>query len=69
MWLVWALLLVVGVVVWLRERARRRSGKAVRDAFDQQELEAAEEEVRRLDLDQRPDEGWHGDDWGPGAPR
>jgi len=33
------------------------------------ELEAAEEEVRGLDIDQQPDDGWAGDDWGPGAPR
>jgi hypothetical protein len=69
MGLVWVVLLVIGVAVWLRGRSRRRTGRSARDPFDQRELEVAEEEVRRLDLDQKPDEGWQGDDWGPGAPR
>jgi cytochrome c-type biogenesis protein CcmH/NrfF len=69
MWLVWVLLLVIGVSVWLRGRSRRRAGRTTRDTLDQQELEAAEEEVRRLGLDQKPDQGWQGDDWGPGIPR
>jgi len=63
------LLLVLGVAVWLRGRSRRRAGRRARGSFDQRELEAAEEEVRGLDLEQKPDEGWQGDDWGPGAPR
>jgi hypothetical protein len=69
MWLVWVVLLVVGVSLWLRRRWRRPAARTGRDAVDQMELESAEEEVRRLDLDQKPDDGWVGDDWGPGAPR
>lgn len=69
MWLIWVVLLVVGVSLWLRKRWGRRVARTRRDAFDQMELESAEDEVRRLDIDQRPDDGWVGDDWGPGAPR
>jgi len=39
------------------------------DAIDYEELERAEDEVRDLGADARPDEGFEGDDWGPGAPR
>jgi len=69
MWLVWAVLLVVAVSLWLRRRSRRPHVPTRRDPYDQMELEAAEEEVRGLDIDQQPDDGWAGDDWGPGAPR
>ena len=69
MWLIWAVLLVVGVSLWLRRRSRRPAARATRDPYDQMELESAEDEVRRLDVDQNPDDGWVGDDWGPGAPR
>lgn len=69
MWLIWAVLLVVGVGLWLRRRSRRPAARTARDPYDQMELESAEEEVRRLDVDQSPDDGWVGDDWGPGAPR
>jgi len=31
------------------------------------ELEAAEQEVRELESGRRPEEGFEGDDWGPGA--
>jgi hypothetical protein len=39
------------------------------DGIDHEELEAAEREVRDLESRQRPDEGFAGDDWGPGASR
>lgn len=66
------LLLVVFVVaflVWLispgaRERATPDDPI---EPVDQAELEAAEREVQDLDLHQRPEEGFEGDDWGPGA--
>ena len=39
------------------------------DAIDYEELERAEEEVRDLDVNARPEDGFEGDDWGPGAPQ
>jgi hypothetical protein len=38
------------------------------DAIDYEELRRAEEEVRDLDVNARPEDGFEGDDWGPGAP-
>ena len=37
------------------------------DGIDREELEAAEHEVRELESRQRPEDGFEGDDWGPGA--
>ena len=37
------------------------------DAIDYEELRRAEEEVRDLDVNTRPEDGFEGDDWGPGA--
>jgi hypothetical protein len=37
------------------------------EPVDAAELEAAEREVRDLDVNQRPEDGFEGDDWGPGA--
>lgn len=47
----------------------RASGRAneENDAIDYEELERAEREVRDLDVDARPEDGFVGDDWGPGA--
>jgi hypothetical protein len=39
------------------------------DAIDYEELERAEDEVRDLGAEARPEDGFEGDDWGPGAPR
>jgi len=39
------------------------------EPIDAAELEAAEREVRDLDVHQRPEDGFEGDDWGPGAGR
>jgi hypothetical protein len=39
------------------------------DAIDYEELRRAEEEVRDLGVDARPEDGFEGDDWGPGTPR
>jgi hypothetical protein len=65
-----ALALVVALIFWLR-RDRRYPGPRLHgdDGIDQEELERAEREVRELDQRQRPDEGFMGDDWGPGAAR
>jgi hypothetical protein len=47
----------------------RTRGRADDDAIDYEELRRAEEEVRDLDVNARPEDGFEGDDWGPGAPR
>jgi hypothetical protein len=39
------------------------------DGIDWEEMHRAEEEVRDLGADARPEDGFEGDDWGPGAPR
>jgi hypothetical protein len=61
---------LIALVLWLR---RDRSYPGPRliddDGIDRAELEAAEREVRDLDRGARPEEGFPGDDWGPGASR
>ena len=37
------------------------------DEIDYEELERAEREVKDLDVGTRPEDGFEGDDWGPGA--
>ena len=69
-------LLVAGAVattfvVWLL-RSRRYPGPRLygeESGIDQEELEAAEREVRELEAHPRPDDDVLGDDWGPGAAR
>jgi hypothetical protein len=60
---------VVALLVWLlAPGARRRESEDDGvEALDQDELEAAEREVRDLDVHQRPEDGFEGDDWGPGT--
>jgi hypothetical protein len=65
-----ALAALIALILWLR---RDRSYPGPRliddDGIDREELEAAEREVRDLDPDARPEDGFPGDDWGPGASR
>jgi hypothetical protein len=65
-----ALAALIALVLWLR-RDRRYPGPRMEgsDRIDYEELEAAEREVRDLDPDQHPEDGFLGDDWGPGASR
>jgi hypothetical protein len=65
-----ALAAIIALVLWLR-RDRRYPGPRIEgeEGIDYEELEAAEREVRDLDTKQRPEEGFIGDDWGPGASR
>ena len=65
-----ALAALIALVLWLR-RDRSYPGPRIEGekGIDYEELEAAEREVRDLDAQQRPDEGFAGDDWGPGASR
>jgi hypothetical protein len=68
-------LLVAGAVlaafaVWLLRRPRHPGPRLVgHDGIDREELEAAEREVRELESGPPPQEGFEGDDWGPGAAR
>ena len=61
---------VIALVLWLL-RDRRYPGPrlADQDGIDREKLEAAEREVRELDAETRPEHGFLGDDWGPGATR
>jgi hypothetical protein len=66
-----ALAALVAFVLWLR-RDRRYPGPRIEtdnNEIDHEELEAAEREVRELDSDHRPEDGFEGDDWGPGTGR
>ena len=64
-----ALAAVVALVLWLR-RDRSYPGPRLTDddGIDREELEAAEREVQELDPSARED-GFPGDEWGPGASR
>jgi hypothetical protein len=61
---------IVALILWLR-RDRRYRGPRLHadDGIDREELEQAEREVRDLGTHQRPEDGFPGDDWGPGASR
>jgi hypothetical protein len=61
---------LIALVLWLTRR-RRYPGPRIEgdEGVDHEELEAAEREVRDLDPNQRPEDGFLGDDWGPGASR
>jgi len=64
-------LAIFAVAYWLVRRAEYRRDEPTRlvDDVDRHLLEQAEREVRDLDVHASPEEGWEGDDWGPGAPR
>jgi len=61
---------LIALVLWLR-RDRSYPGPRLTgdDEIDREELEAAEREVRDLDPKARSEDGFLGDDWGPGASR
>lgn len=66
------LLLVVFIVaflVWLVSPGPKRQATPEDpiEPVDEEELEAAEREIQELDVNQRPEDGFEGDDWGPGA--
>jgi hypothetical protein len=67
---IFGLLLIGAFLVWLLAPGARRTNSTHDDAVepvDRDELDAAEREVRDLSVDQRPEDGFEGDDWGPGA--
>jgi hypothetical protein len=61
---------VMALLVWLIRRPRHPGPRLVgNDGIDRAALEAAEREVRDLETGARPDEGFEGEDWGPGVAR
>ena len=65
------LVLLAGLLVWLLRRSAPPTEPHTWDnqvePVDAVELEAAEREVRDLDVNRRPEDGFEGDDWGPGS--
>jgi len=64
----------VGLLLWLvrrGEEAGTRSAQGARRSqdVDREILEEAEREVRDLGNEGSPEDGFLGDDWGPGAPK
>jgi hypothetical protein len=62
---------LIALILWLR-RDRTYPGPRLQgedDGIDHEELDRAEREVRDLESSQRPEDGFRGDDWGPGTPR
>ena len=83
-WIVLAVLCAWGFITIVRRmRDEERSGKlpdgeggsgyqsgSLEDSIDWEELRKAEDEVRDVDPSANPEDGFEGDDWGPGtAPR
>jgi len=64
-----AVVAIIALVLWLRRDRRYPGPRLADDEIDREELEAAEREVRNLDPKARPEDGFPGDDWGPGASR
>jgi len=66
---IFALIVVGALLLWLLVPGRRvpASPDDPIEPVDIEELEAAEREVRDLGVEQRPEDGFEGDDWGPGA--
>jgi hypothetical protein len=63
-----AAVVVAAVGVWLLRRPRHPGPRLVgSDGIDREELEEAEREVRELEAGHRPEDGYEGDDWGPGT--
>jgi hypothetical protein len=66
-----AIVVIVALIVWLR-RDRTYPGPRLHsddEGIDREELEQAEREVRDLRSEQRSDDEFPEDDWGPGAAR
>jgi hypothetical protein len=58
---------IVALIIWLRRDRSYPGPRLHDDQIDREELEQAEREVRDLGMHQRPEDGYPGDDWGPGA--
>ena len=82
LWAVLAVLCAWGFITIVRRiREEEESGKlpdgeaesgyqrtSLKDSIDWDELEKAEDEVRGIDPMAQPEDGFEGDDWGPGKP-
>ncbi len=65
-----ALAALAALLIWFRRDRKYPGPRLHGDAgIDYNELEEAEREVRDLNSQQRPEDGFLGDDWGPGASR
>jgi hypothetical protein len=63
-----ALAAIMALAIWFRRDRRYPGPRLHGDAgIDHEELEQAEREVRELEAQQRPEDAFLGDDWGPGA--
>ncbi len=83
MWIGLALLSIVGFLVAARRASETRSSEqspdgergggsqktSLEDDIDWEELEKAEDEIRDVDPNANPEDGFEGDDWGPGTTR
>lgn len=81
LWAVLAVLCAWGFITIVRRmREEEESGRlpdgnggsgyqneSLKDSIDWDELEKAEDEVRDIDPMARPEDGFEGDDWGPGT--
>jgi len=81
MWIGLALLCVAGFLVIARRMSETRTTEhfpdgeggsgyqktSLKDDIDWEELERAEDEVREIDPLAKPEDGFEGDDWGPGS--
>jgi hypothetical protein len=61
--------LIFAVAYWFVRRGEdiRSRHRSPSHDVDRDVLEQAEREVRDLGIDHHPDDGFEGDDWGPGA--
>ncbi len=84
MWIGLAILCAIGFLVIARRSSETRSSEqlpdaklhsgspdeSLEDSIDWDELKKAEDEIRDVDPRANPEDGFEGDDWGPGtAPR
>jgi len=62
-------LAIFAVAYWLVRRGEdmRSRHRSPSHEVDHDVLEEAEREVRDLDINHHPDDGFEGDDWGPGV--
>ncbi len=81
LWIVLAVLCAWGFITVVRRISEdERSGQSpdgtdggghqsgsLKDSIDWDELEKAEDEVRDIDPLAKPEDGFEGDDWGPGS--
>lgn len=81
LWAVLAVLCAWGFITLVRRMAEERDSEqlpdatldsgyqneSLKDSIDWDELEKAEDEVKGIDPLAKPEDGFEGDDWGPGS--